>query len=357
MVLPLLAAAIGAGGSIAGGLIGARSQDKANEQNYQIALLNYYNQIEQQRQAQAEAHRQDAESKLGSTDAEGNTVKFVPGVGWVQTRSAKGEEYAGELRKEELAQLQDLKNKREQAYKVQGRKGRQGNMSDALYEAYARNYRRDPSSLIGRKNLMATEASNEGFDEAMRQAMVDNIRTGGGNQAKIASQFGRDKFNSLRKAFQENEIGAVEGEENRYMQEQGNILNMANSLAQQAGEPFDAPFNPRSQDITSGLQSAMGQGAGTASRLQSAFSQQYPDFNFQHEPNMGIPNTIAQATQIAAGGINLYDATRNPGQTSYANYAGGGSQGRNYFPPAPGYSNSGVAANMYNKGTGPWGMG
>jgi hypothetical protein len=349
MVFPMMlaAAAIGAGGNILGGLLGSKAQDKANEQNYQIALLNYYNQIEQQRQAQYEARRQEGESKLGSTDYEGSSVQWVPGKGWVQTLGDAARIRQDAYNKEEIAQLQDLQTKRQQGYRTLARQGRQGNQADALYQAMARNYRRDPSEAIGRKNRMTTEAANEGFDTALRNAMVDNIRTGGGNQAKIASQFGRDKFNALRKAFMENAEGAVEGEENRYMTEQGNYENMANPLAQMAGQPFDAAYNPRGQDLSSLLQMAMGAGGNASSRLQSAMSTQAPGLDFKHEPNMGIATTIAQAGSSLAGAMNYYDATRGGGMTNYSNYSQ-----RGYYPPAPGGGSSGVAANMYKGNVG-----
>ncbi len=89
-MIEILGALLGAGGSIAGGLMGAGAQEKAADQNWQINLLNYYarERERQDRIRQAGIERRDRH--LGSTDANGNRTHFVPGQGWVSELSSEG---------------------------------------------------------------------------------------------------------------------------------------------------------------------------------------------------------------------------------------------------------------------------
>lgn len=346
----LAAAGIGAGGNIISGLLGNSAQQQANEQNYQIALMNYYAQEQARRESQYEASRQDRESKLGTTDAQGNRTYFKPGVGWVSELSGEQSELSDLYREEELAGMQDLKAKRGQMYKNLARQGREENTAGGLMEAMMRNYRGDPSQAVGRRNRMTAEAANEGMDTAMSAAMVDALRTGTGGQAKIASQFGREKYDALRKAFLENAEGAQEAEDTRFIGEQGNLANLYNAFATRASAMPDAAYNPRNLEGATAAQlgQAMTGGANSSNRLQAAMSQKPADFNYTAEPNFGLANTIQQAGAGIAAGMNVYDSTRGAGPQSYGGYARTG-----YFPTAPS-GGSNIANSMYKQNTGLW---
>lgn len=338
MVLPLLAAGIGAGASLIGGLMGSSAEKQAAQMNYNIALMNYYAQQEQFRQATAEAQKQAAESKLGSTDAQGNRTYFKPGVGWVTDLSPQQKQLQDMYNAEETTQIaHDIPIKRRMMMENVGRQQQEGGFADALMAAMQRLRPQDPQEIIGQRNLLSAEGINEGTRPAIETATRNALRMGNtSGAADIASRIGVGQGEALRKAFMENEIGARDQSNANFGTAQANLANMYNTFATRASALPDAPYSPRN---IQGDPNAQRSGSASSGALLNALGRAAPELNYQQPALMGMANTIQNLGSDILGIGQGYDARnfRNQQQGGYGDYLGGyyNKQNSNNFPAAP----------------------
>lgn len=355
MVLPLIAAGIGAAGNIIGGILGSSAQKKADRMNFEIAKANLIMEQKARAEALAEAHRQEAEQKLGTTDAWGNKYHFVEGQGWVVDLSPKSREMQDLYHGEEIQQMaQDLPAKRAQMFNNLARQGREENAASGLLQAFLRNYREDPSAIIARRNLMSEQGLNESTDSVIQAAMQNAVRTGSSNAGTILAAINKQRGGDLRKAFMENQEGASQDAESRYFTEQGNLANMYNTMATRASGMPNVDYNPRNlEGQENEILGNMRGGTQTANtNLLNVLGSSPGKLDYTAQPNYGIANTVAQAGSTIAAGINQYDASRNSNDFSYNSSPYGNYAYTNYYPPAPVVSGN---SSMYNQGIGPWG--
>jgi hypothetical protein len=348
MVLPLIAAGIGAGASLIGGFMGASAEKQAAQMNYNIALMNYYAQQEQFRQATAEAQKQAAEGKLGTTDAQGNRTYFKPGVGWVTDLSPQQKQLQDMYNAEETAQVaHDIPIKRRVMMENVGRQQKEGGYADAIMAAMQRARPQDPQEIIGQRNLMSAEGINQGTRPAIETATRNALRMGNTTgAADIATRIGVGQGDALRKAFMENEIGARDQSQANFGTAQANLANMYNTFATRASATPDAPYNPR--NIT-GNPAAMSAGNAAQGALLNAYGRAAPELNYQQPVQYGAANTIAQLGNNILGmgqGQDAYNY-RQQQQGGYGSYLGNyyGSSSGNQFPSAP-------SSSMYKGNTG-----
>jgi len=76
-------ALLGAFANVVGAGLGASAASKADDTNWDINLLNYYQRERERNDAIQQGRHQEHDTKLGATDAAGNRTYFKPGVGWV----------------------------------------------------------------------------------------------------------------------------------------------------------------------------------------------------------------------------------------------------------------------------------
>jgi hypothetical protein len=346
MVLPLLAAllpsVIGAGGSIFSGILGSNAQQDAADQNYAIALMNYYQRQSEHDDSVTEARRQEGKSDLGTTDAQGNRSYFKPGVGWVTEMSDKSKKMQDLYENEEWQQLvQDLPAKRQKMFENIARQRGEGGYADAILQAMQRSYREDPSEIVGRRNRMSAEGITEGMDKTLNTAMRDAMRTGNTGAGKIASQIGREKSSMLRKAFMENEEGARGESENRFMTNLGNLGNLYNTFATRASGEVPASYNPRNLEGQANEQLSGSRSAGqnASGSLLNAIAKGIGDLDFKAEPMYGMANTVQTATNALTGAFE-----RNQNANAY----------RDSYSDYDSYANNANLRNIYKEGEGLW---
>jgi hypothetical protein len=335
---------IGAGLNLVGGLLGSSAEKKANDQNYQIAQQNLLWQQEQFRQLMEESHRQQAEGKLGYTDAQGNRVHFVEGKGWVTDLDPTQERLRNQYRTEEERQIaQDIPAKREQMFANIGRQRGEGGTADALMQAFKNQQLGSSRDVTGMRNLMSAEGINEGYDKTLEQALRNVNATGSSAGGQIMADVGRSRADALRKAFMENQAGAGAEAYNDYSTRAGNTAQLYNTMATRASGMPPVEYNPRNiEGATSQLmQGAAGAGAAGNTNLLNALGRQTPTLDFKATPQMGFANTISQLGNNVYAGLGGQQNYTNP----FASYASGGNS--NMFPAAPTYGGQGTS---YYKG-------
>jgi hypothetical protein len=174
------------GGTALASILGGKEASRTNQLNADISLLNYYAQQKAQRDAWAEAQRQQAEQKLGTTDAQGNRTRFIPGVGWVTELSDKQQQLSDLTEAEQLRQLTDEAGREsENSKRARDRRGREDILASAAEDEMR--LARRPSVGGLRQLLLARGAAerNRQADRAGNASARQNIRAGGRNAAGL----------------------------------------------------------------------------------------------------------------------------------------------------------------------------
>lgn len=335
----MIPALLGAFASIAAGGLGAMASNNAAAYNYNSDVLNY-NQREQERfDTINQARRQEADSKLGSTDAAGNRTYFVPGRGWV-VELANGQQQLQDLyQREELAQLSnDLPKKRDILNSNVSRQGREDAMASALMDAFQRVQYTDPREFENQLNNASTRGITQGFDSALQDAMQSAVRTGASNAGRVAADIGKARASALQDAFMNNKINAKGQAADTFSREQGNASNLYNMYASRASAMPDVGYNPRNIEGMTGQQQAgaMSSANGASGALINAFAKQGGSMP-RIEPNYGMANAVASGGSALSSAFDAIsaDRQRQNAVNAYGNY-------------------SGIDKNMYKAGTGLW---
>lgn len=324
MVLPLIAAGIGAGGSIISGIMGANSADKAQEQNWRINLMNYYQRERERQDAIRQAAKVDGENKLGVTDADGSSTKFVPGVGWVSTRGAEQEQLADAQRAEQMATLQqDLPMRRRSMQRNEQRSLEDESEADAL-----RRDMRDlrPGSDQELESLLygaATRSMGDAFDASTATATREAARTGSSNTAAILKGLADQRAKSFGDAAMEAKLRARGSGQQEFDTRRSGLANLYNMFATRASVAPDVSYKPTNVDggasSQTGALSKQGLQAGTA--LQAAFGAKGGSMDYV-QPNNGWANAVG------SGANALSSMFKSP---DFASMFGGGSGGTSSY--------------------------
>ena len=336
MVLPLIAAAIGGGSTLLSGLLGYSAQNKADEMNYNIALLNYYQRENERNQAMQEAARQERESKLGTTDAMGNRYYFVPGEGWRTELSPEQQTLRDAYQREEMQQLgQDLPAKRRQMFENLARQQTEGNYADSIFNAMQRLQPTSTADIVNERNLATTAGYGDAFKNIIPSAAVEAMRSGNLRGASdLVGQLGIQQGDALRKAFMQNYTGASGEATDRYMTQLGNLGNIYNTFATRASAMPGAEYNPRNiEGLTSGeLSGTRSAAADKSGSLLNAMGRSGGALDFKQSANTAFADSLARMGTL----FNQYDTlgtfNSQPKQDVY--------------PKAP--------TDMYKEGTGLW---
>lgn len=335
MVLPAL---LGAFATLGSGALGAMASGNAAAYNYNVDLLNYYARERERFDSIQQAKRQEADTKLGVTDAAGNRTRFIEGVGWVTDLSDDQQQLQELYQNEELQQLQnDLPAKRAILNQNVERQGRENTQASALLDAFQRVRRTEPRHIENLSNRASSLGINEAFDTTLQDAMRSAIRQGASNSGRVAADIGKERAKALEAAFLNNKLNARTQSDERYAMERGNAANLYNMFASRASAMPDVAYNPRNIE---GLASAASEGAANRNMqaggtLVNAFAKQGGSMP-RIDPDYGWANALGSGGQAlaAAFGTMSADQQRKQAFQNYGAYAG--------------------MDDMFQKGTGIW---
>lgn len=303
MVLPLLAAGIGAAGSIGSGLLGMSAANRADDTNWQIALLNYYQRERERNDRIAQAQKVDRENKLGQTDADGGTVKFVPGVGWVQTRGQQQQIIANAQNAEQQRILeQDLPTKRA----VQQRNVARGLEDSADADAIRREMRTmrkgSDDELEALLYGAATRGMDEAFDASTATATREAARTGSTNTPKLLAGLAEQRAKSQADAAMEARLRARGSGQQEFDTRRAGLANLYNLFATRASVAPDVSFQPMPVDANGQKVAAAlsKQGVEAGNAVTNAFGAKGGSMDYV-QPNYGGANALATASNALAG--------------------------------------------------------
>jgi len=319
-------ALLGAFANVVGAGLGASAASKADDTNWDINLLNYYQRERERNDAIQQGRHQEHDTKLGATDAAGNRTYFKPGVGWVTDLAPQQKTLQDAYQREEEQQLlNDLPKKRGVLNANVKRQRGEDVDASALRDAFGRLHRTDPAQTEALMNAASVRGINEGYDTTLADAMRSSIRTGASNSGKVAAAIGEQKSKALVDAFLNNKINAQGQASQEYDAARSNLANLYNMFASRASAMPDVAYNPRNIEGLAAQQ--LGQTKGSADQaagaLLNAFAKQGGTM-MPVEPNYGPANAFITGGNALAQAFDSSnaDAQRRAAFENYGKYTG-----------------------------------
>lgn len=294
---------LGAIPSAIGAMEGAEATREAAQANWQINVLNYYmrNKERQDRINMYETARR--ETKLGSTDAQGNRTRWDPAKGWVA-------ELAPESKHLQNLQMQEQRNVLEQDLPMR-RDRLQRNARRQLDEDYtAKGFlqelrgiqKEDPTAI---RNLLygaMTRGVGEAYNRQGNQAMKTALRTGASNTGAILASLARGQSDALARASADAELKSMDFVDQQYNQRRSAAANFYNLFAERGSRMPDVSYAP--QNIGQAASALLSQFASQSNAdnrgTAEAYGQKGGTIDYV-QPDMGAANGWASMGSVIGG--------------------------------------------------------
>lgn len=304
MVLPLLAAGIGAGGTIISGIMGANAANSANDTNWRINLLNYYQREREREDAKAAARENKREQQLGVTDGQGNRTRFVPGKGWVVELSDGSQRLLDLQEQEQLNVLQkDLPMKRRQMERNEKRSFEDESQADTLRRDLRQVRRTDDSELEALLYSAATNKMAQAFDESQAATVREAQRTGSSNIGKMLEGLNKNRAESYADAAMEAKLRARGSGDAEFEKKRSGLANLYNMFATRASVGPDVSYKPTN------VESGVGAGgmvddfskllAGANNTVTQTNAMKGGSMDYV-QPNYGAANAVGSGSRALA---------------------------------------------------------
>lgn len=296
MVLPLIGAALGAGGSIIGGLMGAEASADAQALNWAINLYNNRQRRKERQESMDYAEELRNEGKLGATDAQGTRTFFKEGEGWVTELGAQPQRLLDHFLGQELPE-------RQEQFKRKASNSREADdIAGALFDEFRRTRRGD----VGEAEAQLYEKSSRGIDDAQRASMETAMRsalqTGSSNAGKIAADISRAGMEASGNARKDAALQARDYVDSKYDKDRSGKANLLNMFLQQAGADIGMSYDP-SGDVrgATSLMSQFSGGDDAANQMGAAALNKTTGSMDYIEPDYGGANAAVTIGNSIAG--------------------------------------------------------
>lgn len=255
MVLPLLGALAGAGGSIFSAIMGADAQDQANTYNWAINERNLRDQRKARQESIDYANDLRDEQHLGGTDALGNKTSFKEGEGWVTDLDPQQKALYDYFFKQELPERQ------EQFWRTADQSRENAGEANNLLDQFRRVDRQLPQEAEAQLYETATRGIAEGTRDTTEAATRQALRTGNSNVGDLISKIGRQAMEARRDARVNASVQADDYVDQKYNSQRAGLAQLYQMFLGDSQQPINPSYDP------TGL-------PGEANKLMSLFSQQ-----------------------------------------------------------------------------------
>lgn len=300
---------LGAGTSLAGGLMGAGAQEDAAEKNYQINLMNYYLRNQERQDRINAAAEQQMEQHEGATDANGNRMVYVPGKGWQVILSPDQEGIRNAQNAEQTARLGiDLPMRREQMLRNASQQRDQEFMADNLLKHFSDAPDTETDETNKLKLAMQT-GINQNYDQATQAAAHNSVVTESSNFGNILKQMAQGRSADMAKAFAAVPMQAKQIADRNNAQHDSQLSNLYSFFSGKSSQMPQVAYAP--QDTSTQANSLMDRDAGRAAsandKFTDAMGQKGGTLDYI-EPNMGFGNAIASFGNVLSSGFGKMNA-------------------------------------------------
>lgn len=337
-MMELMGGLLGAGGGIAGALIGAEESAQTRDMNWAINIMNFQQRERERNEAIAMANKLRAEQKLGSTDIRGTRVKFVPGQGWVTTGSPEVLEMMKLQDAEQRKQLtEDLPMRR----KVMQRNYARGLEDEGIADMYRRQLyntapARSDDALASDLYRAQAMGIREATQDAGRRAYTQLYRTSSNSRAgDVAGALAREGNRAYAQAALQSKLMSRGQGQKEVDARRNQLSNLYNLFATRASQLPEVNYRPQSIDnsgqldsATKGLLTAGGLATQTAGAKGGTLDYISPDYGMANAVGGGA-SALASAFRAAGakgggggqGGVSGFGGTGGSSDDDY--YQGG----------------------------------
>lgn len=287
-------------GGLGSGIAGMFAQEGADETNYNIALMNYYQHQDDMRRQRQMAEQVMHDQKLGATDARGNRTHFIEGVGWVTDMSPQGKTMMDAQDREQMQVLNhDLPAKRAKMDENLQAQIPERQQANALLTMFRNNLIRRPTNdaTEGWIRDAETRGINQAADDGLNTAARGAVRSGNSNFGSVVAAVNKSRMDKLAGAFTDAKIKAKDYNAQSFDAKQSGLANLYNTFATRASQMPGVSYQPQNldNDANNLLRTFSQQAQQGYGDLFSAASAKSPDFEYKAEPNFGLANTLQQA--------------------------------------------------------------
>ena len=305
MVWDMIAGGLPVVGGIASAILGARAQNNAAAYNYAAQQANAARADNERFLQQLMADRIYRTQIAPTTNARGDRVEYIPGVGWITTPSDTTRGLISASDTEQRRRLiDDPAMMRRGIQENERSRLSEGDQADAYLQQL-----RDPSQVDrgALRDILfqrAVAGSNEGYDRAQEQAATSAMRRGL-PVADTVNRLAGSRADAQAGAALESDIQARSAAQTLNAQDQQNNANLYNLFATRAANVSSAPFAPT--NITNELSQGLGAQRGGASNagLSVVSAAGRPGGRYEQiQPNFGNALAIGSSADALGGFAN-----------------------------------------------------
>lgn len=254
-------------GSIAGAWSGAEAQSETNKQNQMVNIINWYMQMQARADAIKEAERGRTMAFEGTTDAQGNRVRYVPGKGWVTEASLEGKGIQDMQNREQVRVLaQDLPARREQMFTNLKRQAGEEDVAGQIMKELQR-VKIDPTRLQQEMEAGTTKGINADYDALVSSVARNATRTGSSNFGNILKKLNQERAKTSGQAMGQIPSQARAQAAQLEQSQKGQLANLYNMFATRAGAMPGVSYAP--QNIQGQANAMLGPNAARGQNAQN----------------------------------------------------------------------------------------
>lgn len=316
-MMGLFGGLLGAGASVAGGIMNAEAQDETNQLNWAINVMNMQERRRERDEAIAMALKQRREQQLGTTDIRGTRTHFVPGKGWIVEGSPDVLAMQKAQDREQMLRLtHDLPMRRKQMDLNYQQTFPERALADTFMRKLQNRYVPDDSVYEGQLYDVAAEGLREARRDAGRRLFTNVGRTGGNIRAyqETADAISRSANDAYAKARLNAKLAARGSGVAIADARDKNNANLYNLFATRASQLPDTQYKPENIDTQGTLTASQAGMLNTGALATNMFAKKGGELDYT-TANMGYGNAIA------SGGAALASAFRGMG--AQRQYGGG----------------------------------
>lgn len=302
-----IGAALGAAGSIAGSFMSASAQDEANKTNRMINMMNFMLRQQERQDAIEQANENRTMTREGTTDASGNTTRYIPGQGWVSNLSLRGRTLKDAQDAEQGHVLaRDVPARRSQMFRNLQRQLGEGEMADR-YQRELEDVRVDPIRLEQEMMARAERGNNNEYDALTKSAMRSAVRTGSSNTGRILADLGKARAASSSAAMAGIPVQARQQASAMEGQQKQQLTNLYNTFATRAGQMPGVSY--QAQNLTSAPDAMLardsGRGDAAGNTLVNALARNGGSMDYV-TPNDGLGQALSVTGQSLGATANAF---------------------------------------------------
>lgn len=295
---------IGAAGGIGSSILGGEAASDAANTNFAI---NMYNQQQEERARQDSkrfAEERIADQKLGSTDAFGNSTKFVEGQGWISQLSPQQQQLYNYFLSQELPERQA------QFQRAAELSRGDADMAQFIMDQLQRVQRPDDNALAAQIYAQSARGIGEGAQDVAEAASRQGLRSGNANLGDILAKLGGKTMQQRSDAREDAFLKAKDYGDNKYDQERSKLAQLYGAFAGRADNPLGVSYDP--SNISNGnsqlgmmlQQAAQGNAQGFNANAMTGGTFDYVT------PDNGMANAIGGVGSSLEGMFTGLDGSR-----------------------------------------------